>query len=655
MASRSDGQTMALRAALEHARTVPFYMDRLPPPSAADPWATLAQTPTMSRRDVQTRRDSLLAPTGDRSGWVLTATTGSTGEPVSVVHDGASRALEESALSRLVTQHGAGDAWRTRGLVHLVLHPSGRSRGARSGWSATATATKWNLIRAWQLDDENFLHRLSALDGMVVTGSPSTLELVADRILDAGGARAPRPALVVLSGEPVTSSVRRKVAAAMRCAATSAYALGEVGILGTECPEGDYHVEPEVAVVELLDDLGDPVRPGAVGELTVTTLGNRAMPLVRYRTGDRVAQLPHCACPRSGVRLRLAQVRPARWLVTDGGSAVHAVRFAKLWRTLQVSQARLNQAPDGGVEARYWAAGPLTDGQHAIVVQSLKSALGIRTPVTVTWRSTPEQHAGVDTAGVVALRARPEPLPDAPGNVAEWLRDALAPSAVEIDAALITGSFLDATRGTRFSDIDVTVLTSAPVDTLAWAERIRAIRAQLPRLRVNVEHPAGLATRSPLAAARMQQERLVVLGDIPPELAGGPDPQALRRDALTWTWQALPLLWHRLTEPQADTTDPVYAAYIAQKFIVDACRYRHLLAGGHTTDAFDVVEAELATLAGAVLTSDGWEAFEVARELRPPPPDGDGAPYRYLTAASTVVRALSSALHPAGVEVQADR
>jgi hypothetical protein len=132
-------------------------------------------------------------------------------------------------LSQLVARHGGDEAWKARGLVHIVLHSSGRSRAARSTWSPTATATKWNLIRAWQLDDPDFLPRLHALSGIVVTGSPSTLELVADRILETRLMMKLRPALVVLSGEPVSTEVRHKVTAAMGCTVTSAYAMGEVG------------------------------------------------------------------------------------------------------------------------------------------------------------------------------------------------------------------------------------------------------------------------------------------------------------------------------------------------------------------------------------------------------------------------------------------
>lgn len=47
-----------------------------------------------------------------------------------------------------------------------------------------------------------------------------------------------------------------------------------------------YKVEPLYGYVEILDKNNNHVKEGEVGELVVTTLHNRVMPLIRYRTGD---------------------------------------------------------------------------------------------------------------------------------------------------------------------------------------------------------------------------------------------------------------------------------------------------------------------------------------------------------------------------------
>lgn len=47
-----------------------------------------------------------------------------------------------------------------------------------------------------------------------------------------------------------------------------------------------YKTEPLYGFIEVLDSNGKPVKKGDVGEVVVTSLHNRVMPLIRYRTGD---------------------------------------------------------------------------------------------------------------------------------------------------------------------------------------------------------------------------------------------------------------------------------------------------------------------------------------------------------------------------------
>ncbi len=85
----------------------------------------------------------------------------------------------------------------------------------------------------------------------------------------------------------------------------STYASTEMQVAFTECGEGKGgHLNPELAIVELLDDSGNPVGDDEIGEVTITTLGVEGMPLLRYKTGDlcRAFREP-CACGRHSLRL----------------------------------------------------------------------------------------------------------------------------------------------------------------------------------------------------------------------------------------------------------------------------------------------------------------------------------------------------------------
>ncbi|MEN4762824.1 AMP-binding protein [Chryseobacterium sp. C39-AII1] len=85
----------------------------------------------------------------------------------------------------------------------------------------------------------------------------------------------------------------------------STYASTEMSTAFTECEQqiGGHH-HPELIITEILDDEGNLVKEGESGELTITTLGVEAIPLLRFKTGDIVkAHYEPCKCGRNTMRL----------------------------------------------------------------------------------------------------------------------------------------------------------------------------------------------------------------------------------------------------------------------------------------------------------------------------------------------------------------
>lgn len=85
----------------------------------------------------------------------------------------------------------------------------------------------------------------------------------------------------------------------------STYASTEMSTAFTECEfqRGGHH-HPELIITEILNDEGKPVQEGESGELTITTLGVEAIPLLRFKTGDIVkAHYEPCECGRNTMRL----------------------------------------------------------------------------------------------------------------------------------------------------------------------------------------------------------------------------------------------------------------------------------------------------------------------------------------------------------------
>ncbi len=85
----------------------------------------------------------------------------------------------------------------------------------------------------------------------------------------------------------------------------STYASTEMSTAFTECEyQVGGHQHPELIITEILDDDGNLVKKGESGELTITTLGVEALPLLRFKTGDIVkAHNEPCRCGRNTMRL----------------------------------------------------------------------------------------------------------------------------------------------------------------------------------------------------------------------------------------------------------------------------------------------------------------------------------------------------------------
>ena len=85
----------------------------------------------------------------------------------------------------------------------------------------------------------------------------------------------------------------------------STYASTEMSTAFNECEmhNGGHH-HPELIIAEILDENNLPISEGEVGELTITTLGVEAMPLLRFKTGDMVQSYSEpCKCGRNTLRL----------------------------------------------------------------------------------------------------------------------------------------------------------------------------------------------------------------------------------------------------------------------------------------------------------------------------------------------------------------
>lgn len=109
----------------------------------------------------------------------------------------------------------------------------------------------------------------------------------------------------------------------------STYASTEMQTSFTECEEHlGGHIPSDLIIVELLDDNNNPVKDGEPGEVTITTIGVEAMPLLRFKTGDICIRMSEpCKCGRNSARLSSVIGRKGQMIKFKGTTIYPPILF----------------------------------------------------------------------------------------------------------------------------------------------------------------------------------------------------------------------------------------------------------------------------------------------------------------------------------------
>jgi phenylacetate-CoA ligase len=154
--------------------------------------------------------------------------------------------------------------------------------------------------------------------------TPSYALTIAERAEDMGVNFKDLPLRVgVFGAEPWTQAMRKEIETRMNIKAMEAFGLTELGGPGVsfDCENQDgLHINEAHFIAESVDpETLEPVPSGAKGELLITSIQRRAMPMIRYRTKDitRLTREP-CACGRTLIRMDKVFGRTDDMLIISG-------------------------------------------------------------------------------------------------------------------------------------------------------------------------------------------------------------------------------------------------------------------------------------------------------------------------------------------------
>ena len=246
------------------------------------------------------------------------ASSGTRGKPTVVGYTAGDLDVWREVMARVMTAAGA----RRGDLLHVAFgyglftgglgfHDGGERIGMTVVPVSSGNTTRHHLL-------------LQDFRPAAICGTPSFVLHIAESLREQGGdPRALGLRYGMFGAEPWTEALRGALERAFGCRAYDTYGLSEIvgpGVAGECEARAGLHVCDDHFLPEVIDPLtGAVLEPGQEGELVLTTLTKRALPMVRYRTGDVTTLWPEpCACGRTSARIARIKGRSDDMLVIKG-------------------------------------------------------------------------------------------------------------------------------------------------------------------------------------------------------------------------------------------------------------------------------------------------------------------------------------------------
>jgi phenylacetate-CoA ligase len=314
-------QVRLLQRHIRHAGKSELYRGRLP--RMLKSLQALADLPLTDKDQLAAAGEAAYTcRPADVREWVTTS--GTTGKPLRVPLTGPD--LERLAENEAVALNIAG---LERGDTFILALALDRMFVAGLAYWLGAQRLGAACIRAGSA----YGAQMDVLASLLDPGRRSFVITVPSLLADAGRCSSTEGALpglqaVIGIGEPLRTAAQAPNALAqclterMRVPVLSTYACTETCATfaeGPACLGG--HLNPALALVEIIDEKGQALPAGIPGEVVVTPLGVRGMPLVRFCTGDVAALYTGpCPCGRTTPRLGAVVGRKGHMLKVCGSS-----------------------------------------------------------------------------------------------------------------------------------------------------------------------------------------------------------------------------------------------------------------------------------------------------------------------------------------------
>jgi phenylacetate-CoA ligase len=410
-----DAQRL-FRETLANARRAPFYAAHLKDVGDVS-LDEIGRLPFTTKEHLREATPFGLIAVAREELWHYHESTGTTGQPIACWYRQEEFPIMGEALARWFPEWTPGKIFLDRFPSFAPISFCIESALQRQGGCHIACG---NL--SWDVPFPRAVEFLRTLRPQIMACLPLEIFLLWElaRVLGIDPARElDSLEMAVLAGAPVPAAMRRIVERDWGVTVREIYGSNETLFLGASCPErGTLHLDTRLFVAEVLDPgTLAPVEPGAPGVFTLTHIGPKAMPLVRYLTRDMIRVVPcDCERPEPAVELLGRQEEIAQW----GSRRLYTSEILDAgYRLAEAHGSRIFFAVlrDSGVWFRVETESTALDPR---AVRAAAEALGV--PVTA------EPARPGDLLDPTALVRTPKVYK--PTQIADWRRPGRKPASV---------------------------------------------------------------------------------------------------------------------------------------------------------------------------------------------------------------------------------
>ena len=360
-------QTKKLKELTEYAvNNIPFYKKY-----SKD--TALEDFPVIDKSVIKENYELLKSPLYNDKQVVVLSTSGSTGTPFSINQDKSKR---NRVLAEMMYFWGkAGYEIGMRYVFFRIWNNKNRK--------SKLSAFSRNLIMSNILTlDENNLENIRKMlksDKKIkmLLGYASTFENLVNYLIKCGDNKEMFNIKTIISGsEVLTEETRVKLNNMFGCPVYSYYSNQENGSLAQECDEHcEFHINTASYVVEILKiDCDSPADDGETGRIVVTDLYNKAMPLIRYDTGDLAVQKNSSSCNWKGQVIKNISGRKVDMIyATDGTPLSPHTWSVYMWKYDKLKQYQFIQNTAKDYVMKINGGEMYTDDE---IINYLKAVLG---------------------------------------------------------------------------------------------------------------------------------------------------------------------------------------------------------------------------------------------------------------------------------------